>query len=100
MSGAWDPEFWNSLGVVGVVVIVAVAFVVSLTRGWLIPGRYHREIVDGKTAENTKLRERAAIDAETMKIQAQTISQRDTVEDTATKLLQAFRDAASGGGGH
>lgn len=97
MTGAWNPDFWNGLGVVGVVVIVAAAFVVALTRGWLIPGRYHREIVDGERAEKNELRARAAIDAETMKIQARTIAERDTVEDTATKLLQSFRDAAGGG---
>lgn len=91
-----NPEFWNGLGVVSVVVIVASAFVVSLVRGWIIPGRHHREIVDGKNAAIKDLRDRAAIDAETMKIQAGTIAERDAVEDATTRLLRAFREAAAG----
>lgn len=98
MTGLWNPEFLNDVGVVGVVLLTGIGFVISLVRGWLIPGRFHREIVAGKDAEIAELRSRAVIDAETNKIQAQTISKRDTVEDTAVKLLQAFREAASGGG--
>lgn len=97
MTGVWSPEFLNGVGVVGVVLLVGIGFVVSLVRGWLIPGRYHREIVEGKDAEIAALRARAVIDAETNKIQAQTNSKRDAVEDTAVKLLDAFREAAGGG---
>ncbi|OBJ92680.1 hypothetical protein [Mycolicibacterium conceptionense] len=94
MTPVWNPELWDKVGVVTLLGFVVAVHAVGYIRGWIIPGRHHREIVDGKDAAITDLRERAVIDAETIKVQAQTISTRDAMEDTATKLLQAFRDAA------
>ena len=80
-------------------VLMGVGLVVSLVRGWVIPGRTHREIVNGKDAAIQDYRDRASIDAETIKTQAQTISRRDAIEVTTTKLLEAFREAATRAGG-
>lgn len=96
----WSPEAWNSLSVGGLVVLMGALLFVSLTRGWLVLGPYHREIVEGKDAALAELRkrgdvdaERAAIDAETIRSQAAVIAGRDTVEDINIKLLQAIRKA-------
>lgn len=89
----WSPEAWNSFGVVGLVVAMGALTFLSLMRGWVVLGIYHREIVSGKDAALKELRERAAVDAETMRSQATFIASRDGVEDVNIKLLQAFRAA-------
>jgi len=94
----WNPEVWNGISVVTVVILVGVALVVSLVRGWVIPGRIHREVISGKDAAIKDLRDRAKVDADTIKTQAQTISNRDAMEVATTRLLTAFRDVASAGG--
>lgn len=103
-----SPEFLNGLGVVGVVLLVGIGLVVSLVRGWVVPGRTHREIVTGKDAAIDYLQRRGLVDADTMRTQEQTtlsqahtIENRDAVEVATTRLLGAFRDAAearAGGG--
>ena len=77
---------------------VAVMIVVGVTRGWLVPRPLHREIIDGKNAALTELRERAKVDAETIRLQAQTIADRNAVEDTSIRMLQAFLEATTGSG--
>lgn len=92
----WSPEAWNSLGVVGLVLIVGFGMFLSLIRGWVVLGIYHREIVAGKDAVISDQRERSKIDAETMRSQAAVIAERPATEDVNIKLLQAFRKVASG----
>ena len=94
----WNPSLWDDFGTVGIAVFVAVMIVVGVTRGWLVPRPLHREIIDGKNAALTELRERAKVDAETIRLQAQTIADRNAVEDTSIRMLQAFREATTGSG--
>ena len=94
----WSPAVWDDFSAVGLALFTCAAFIISIARGWLIPGRHHREIVEGKNAAIADLRESAKVDGDTINIQARTIAARDAVEDTATRLLEAFRDAAEGGG--
>lgn len=90
----WSPEAWNSLGVVGLVVIMGGLLFMSLIRGWVVLGTYHREIVEGKDAALAEHRERAAVDAETMRDQARVIAGKTGIEDINIKLLQALREVA------
>ena len=92
----WSPAAWNDFGVVGLLTVVCFLLCMGLVRGWVVLGFYYRETIAGKDRALAELRERAAIDAETIKLQAKTISERDAVEDAATRLLKAFRDAAGG----
>lgn len=92
----WSPEAWNSFGVVGLVVAMGALLFLSLIRGWVVLGTYHREIVDGKDAALREHRERAAVDAETMRDQASVIAGKTGVEDINIKLLQAIREVAGG----
>lgn len=94
LTEMWNPALWDKLGVVALLGIMVVAHAWAYLRGWIIPGRHHKEILDGKNAAIQDLRDRAAIDAETIKVQVQTISRRDAVEDTTTRLLQIIRDEA------
>lgn len=93
----WNPALWDDFGTVGIAVFVCSGIVVAVVRGWLVPRSLHREIVDGKDSTITDLRARAIEDAATIKLQAQTISEKDAVEDAVTRLLQATRTAAEGG---
>lgn len=95
MTG-WSPEAWGDFSVVGIVVAAGTAHMIAYIRGWLIPGRHHKEIVDSKDATISRLEEGRVKDAETIQIQAATISQRDNVEQTVTKMLKSFRESVSG----
>ncbi|MGQ9348969.1 hypothetical protein [Mycolicibacterium gilvum] len=78
----------------GLVVIMGGLLFMSLIRGWIVLGTYHREIVEGKDAALAEHRERAAVDAETMRDQARVIAGKTGVEDINIKLLQALREVA------
>lgn len=93
----WSPDTWDDFSAVGLLTIMCALLLAALVRGWVVLGYYYRDTISAKDRALTELRERAAIDAETIKIQAKTISERDAVEDAATRLLQAFREAAGGG---
>ncbi|BCI54924.1 hypothetical protein NIIDNTM18_42020 [Mycolicibacterium litorale] len=93
---SWSPEAWNSFGVVGIVVCMGAVLFLSLIRGWIVLGTYHREIVEGKDAALAEHRERAAVDAETMRDQARVIAGKTGVEDINIKLLQAIREVQEG----
>lgn len=95
MTGLWNPEVLNGIGVVGISVLCTAGLAVSLVRGWLVPGRIHREVVAGKDSAIENYRERAVVDAETIRIQVEQSAKRDAVEVTTTRLLTAFRDAAT-----
>lgn len=92
----WNPALLDDFGVVGIAVFAAIGVVVAIVRGWVVPRTLHREIIAGKDAALAELRERAKVDAETIRLQAQTIASRDAVEDASIRLLQATRTAAGG----
>lgn len=93
----WSPETWNSFGVVGLVVCMGALLLWMLTSGRLVLGVHHKEIVAGKDAALAEYRERAAVDAETMRDQARVIAGKTGIEDINIKLLQAVREIAEGG---
>lgn len=103
MTGLWNPEFWNGLGVVSVVVIVAVAFVVGLTRGWIVPGKYHREMLDAKDRELAardkqidRFQARDDEQSSTIAILAKSNMETASVQGATTRILSALRDTLGG----
>lgn len=88
----WSPEAWNSIGVVGLVFIMGVVLFVSLYKGWLVPGWYHREIV-------ARLDARAAEDAKAIERLAGVVTGRTATDGLAEQLLDALRRGNAEGGG-
>lgn len=105
MSAVFNPDFWNSLGAPAIAVIVAVVFVVSLTKGWLVPGSYHREMLSTKDRELAardkqieKLQERGSEDSQTIALLAKSDSEKVATANATTRILAALRDTISSGG--
>lgn len=88
-----DPAVWNDIGVVGFLVTFAVFHFLAYMRGWLVPGRHHREIVEARDRELEQAGVRAKEDAETIRIQAATIADKNATEDATTRILAALREA-------
>lgn len=92
----WTPEVWGNFTPAGIAIFVVVFFVVALIRGWVVIGRYHNEVVEGYKQAQDKADARAVKDAETIGTLTQAITEKNATEETATKLLEAFRKAAAG----
>ncbi|MCP3811058.1 hypothetical protein NLX62_01685 [Mycobacteriaceae bacterium Msp059] len=86
----------NDIGVVGIVVLMSGAFVVSLVRGWLVPGRYHREVIADRDAEIVSLRGALEKAANSNNILTRTLLEKNSNDDTTARLLVAFRAAVEG----
>lgn len=86
----------NDIGVVGLVVLMSGAFVVSLVRGWLVPGRYHREVIADRDAEIVSLRGALEKAANSNNILTRTLLEKNSTDDTTARLLVAFRAAVEG----
>lgn len=86
----------NDIGVVGIVVLMSGAFVVSLVRGWLVPGRYHREVVADRDAEIVSLRSALEKSSSSNNILTRTLLEKNSNDDTTARLLVAFRAAVEG----
>lgn len=89
---AWSPEAWNSFSAGGLAVFAAVMFVVAVLRGWIVPGKTHREIVD-------RLDGRAAKDAETIGKLSTAITEKNATEEAAKTILSSVREALTNGAG-
>ncbi|AVO21637.1 membrane protein [Mycobacterium phage MooMoo] len=100
MTGFWNPEFWNGIGIVGLVLMIGFLFLLSLQRGWLILGIHHREIMDAKDRENMALMERSRKDAESISTLSLAVTKQTATEDAVTKILAALRETIAAGGGH
>lgn len=98
MTGVWNPALWDDFGVVGLVVAMGALLFVSLTRGWIVIGRYHREILEAKDSRIAAADVRAAKDAETIGTLSQAVIDKNATENATTRILAAFRDAVGGGG--
>ncbi|AQT78335.1 hypothetical protein B1R94_02420 [Mycolicibacterium litorale] len=95
----WSPAEWGQFNIVGVVIIFGAFFLVAVSRGWLVPGNFHREFVaskdrelDAKERELASANQRADVQAETIQIQAKTLASKDAVEEATTQLMRALRD--------
>lgn len=89
-----SPETWNGIGVVTLLILVVAYHAIAYIRGWLVPGRHHREVVSALELRLEKADERDAANGETIRIQAQTISEKNAVELTTAHLLESVRELA------
>lgn len=97
MNGFWNPQFWNGLGVVGLVVITGFLFLVALQRGWLIIGLHHREILAAKDSTIAELNARGAKDADSINTFSKAFTETNATNDATTRILAALRETVSGG---
>lgn len=93
----WSPAVWDDFSTVGLALFIVALLIVSLIRGWIVLGRYHREIVDSKDRENAALNARSAKDAESIATLSQAITAKNATEDATTRILSAIRETVSGG---
>ena len=87
----WNLEMLDNVGVVGLAVFVAGLFIVALMREWIVIGRYYRAVVADRDAENAELRKAST---ETTNVLSLALIEKNTNDDTTTRLLTAFREAA------
>lgn len=100
MTSLWsNPEFWNGIGVVGIVVLVGAALFLALARRWLVPGWFHREVVAMKDAIIESKDARAAKDADTIATLSHAVTVQNANDTATTRILTAVRDLAANGGG-
>ncbi len=84
---------WSSIGAPGLAVSCAVMYMVALTRGWIVPGSYHREVVADRDKEISELRTENNTKGESNKVLTQALLEKTATEDVTTKLLVAVRQA-------
>lgn len=84
----------SELGAPSLAIFVSGMFVVALQRGWLVPGKYHREVVADREKENDLLR--AAYDKvlDSNGMLTRTVLEQNVTKDTTNKLLVALREVA------
>lgn len=46
----FTPDAWEGVGVVTIVILVAIASLLALARGWIVPGKYHDQLMQTKDA--------------------------------------------------
>lgn len=90
----WNPEVWNGVGIVGFIIFVAVFHVWAYLRGWIVPGRYHQEIVGSLRAEIDRNHQRAATDGTTILEQQRALAEKNAGEQMAAHLLESVREIA------
>ena len=95
MTGFWNPQFWNSIGVVGLVAVVALMLLVAIQRGWIVIGLHHREVVENKNYTITQLEARALKDADAIGTLSKAITDKNATEAATTTILSALREAVS-----
>lgn len=91
MTG-WSPAAWGDFSVVGIVVVTAFLFLLSLQRGWLVLGTHHRETIDGYRRENDRLIDRSGKDAESIGTLSRAIVEKNAAEDATTRIMAAVHE--------
>ncbi len=92
-----NPELWDNVGAVGLAIGGSAVFMMSLVRGWLVPGRYHRDVVADRDAEIAELRKALASAGESNNVLTRTLLEKNATDDVTTRMLVAFREAAEAG---
>lgn len=93
MTSLWAPEHWDDFSTVGLLVFVVAFHFLAYLRRWIIPGSHHREIVDARDREIEQAQLRAKEDAETIRIQAATIAEKNAAEAATNRVLAALKEA-------
>lgn len=93
----WSPAFWNDASVVSLTILVAVLFLVSIARGWLVPGSQYKEIVRIKdeVIKNIQSDSRHHRDRAEKLIEA--LASKSAAEEANMRLLQSLREAVERG---
>ncbi|UZF57721.1 hypothetical protein LH935_06965 [Gordonia polyisoprenivorans] len=78
----------------GLIVFLAIFHLTAYLRGWLVPGRHHAEVVADKKAEIERLEVANTAAADTIRIQATTINEKNAVEAVTEHLMQSVRELA------
>ena len=104
MSTWLTPDAVNGLTVGTLVVIAAILVVIASAKGWIVfRWQYQSEIAmrEAKNAEQTlliaEIMKARAIDAETIRTQAETIRDNNATGEGALKMLQTVRELTAGG---
>jgi hypothetical protein len=97
VTGFWNPQFWNSIGVVGLVVLMGFMLLVALQRGWVVIGLHHREIIAAKDSTIAQFEARAVKDADAIGTLSKAITEKAATDDATTRILSALREAVSTG---
>ncbi|MFV8169806.1 hypothetical protein [Mycolicibacterium peregrinum] len=85
MNGLWNPEFWSNLGAPALALLVAVLFVVSLLREWIVLGRAHR-------AEVARLDARAEKDAESIATLSRAVTEGKATTTATEHIIASLRE--------
>lgn len=96
MTSFWTPEVWDRFSAFGLLLAIGTVHAAAYVRGWLIPGRHHREIVDARDRELGEVKARSVEQDKTIQIQAKTISDKNVVEAVTTQLMQQIKGLAEG----
>jgi hypothetical protein len=86
------PGFWDDISSVGLAILACSLFILALVRGWVVIGKYHREVV-------TRLDARAEKDTETIALLSRAVTERAAEDQAMTRILNAIRTASSDKGG-
>ena len=97
-----SPSTWEGIGVVSTVLIVAASLAWAVTRGWLILGVHHREVVAAKDqtiadkdVTIAALRDSAHGKDQTIATQAATISEFNVGSQLQAHMLESIRALAA-----
>ncbi len=78
----WSPEAWNSLSVVGLVVIMGAIFYWSIVTERLVPGHYYRRV-----------EKRADKDAETIDTLSKALAESTDNNAATVNVLESLRNS-------
>ena len=92
MTTLWAPERWDDFSIIGLLIFGAMFHFTAYMRGWLVPGKHHREIIDARDRELEQANARSKEDAETIRIQAATIAEKNSSEDATARILASLRE--------
>jgi hypothetical protein len=93
----WNPQFWNGIGVVGLVVAMSFMLLVALLRGWIILGPHHRELIAAKDSTIAELNARGVKDADSINTFSRAFTEKNATDDATARILTAFREAVATG---
>lgn len=99
MLPTWSPELWGEFTGPGVAIFMCAMLIASLLRGWVVLGKFHKEMIAVKDDEIAELRKRAMHDATAIDTLSRSMVEKNAAEDATTKILAAFRAAVAGQGG-
>ncbi len=94
--GWLSPEAWNGVGVVTLLVIFAIGHAVAFTRGWLVLGVHHREVVAGKDSTIERLEAGDAGKDRTIEKLSNAVSEFGVSGQIQAHLLESIKELAEG----